>query len=558
MKDESSSASEVNVVNVLGVWALVRDGLIENSDQVIPTALKIDFVRFRKSAANASVDSLQKNLDELDASYDRLRKRFHELPIKAFEYLKGKEKDLLNRAIQSETSRNSNNSQKFAAYINACLHKPEGSFSQLYAGAIIRCLDVPSSVTNPYAMGAALSGPLFFGFIHRLLLKARSDGIERIYFMARDGCLLVRMAKILNASLDLGLDLRYLRTSRQATRFPSIFRLTTRDFVWIFERMDTEFTLQTLASRLQTDVKGMVALFSPKVRTFAEQAGSQSVLGEEEVNLLKDEFLTNQALAQDVEKRAAEYRASVSAYYRQEGIFEKPEIALVDIGWLGSLQDALYRILRDQPDCPRVTEYYFGCSQYSEDTMPSNRKIPFFLFPSKRTGFGPLMELILLADHGMTLGYKRSSDGGMLPICNDAGAHLADWGLQDYFAGACDFTHVYAESLQKFGDLIEPAYDAVVPELIHLLRSAEPVAAITFGDILYSGNQEEDNLRAIAPPFTAVEALRYIFGSKASRQEQTQWGEASIKRSSRFVRFILFFDLRPILTAIREVVRTGY
>ncbi|MEM8867180.1 MAG: hypothetical protein AAGC73_02825, partial [Verrucomicrobiota bacterium] len=252
-----------------------------------------------------------------------------------------------------------------------------------------------------------------------------------------------------------------------------------------------------------------------------------------------------------------EARGLVNAYYRQAGVFEMDKIALVDVGWLGTLQDAIHRVMSDEPDCPEITEYYFGCSKYSEDTVPSNQKKAFFLFPSKQPGYGPLFELILMADHGMTLGYQTDKDGNSHPILKEEGLHHLDWGLLDYFKGATHFTQVFANSLLRFGEYVEPCYDEVVPELIQLLKRGEINAAMTFGRLLYSGNQEEAHLREIAPAFSPAEALRFICSRKNKRRRMSQWSPASYTRSPKLSQWILLFDPLNFLSAFAQAFRAS-
>ncbi len=196
-----------------------------------------------------------------------------------------------------------------------------------------------------------------------------------------------------------------------------------------------------------------------------------------------------------------------------------------------------------------MTEYYFGTSCYSQNTSPLNRKIPFFLFPSGKPGYGPLVELLLLADHGMTLRYECDAGDRYRAVTKEEGAHLFDWGLSDYFDGIRDFSRMFAQSLNDYGTLFELHYDATVPFLLDRFGSAEQSAAETLGDLPYCGNQEESNLRRMAPPFSGMDALKYIFLPTQSRRDMTQWPEATDARSCWCARLILHCDLRVVLSA---------
>ena len=94
-------------------------------------------------------------------------------------------------------------------------------------------------------------------------------------------------------------------------------------------------------------------------------------------------------------------------------------------------------------------------------------------------------------------------------------------------------------------------YDAVVSTLIDRLESADLSLAEALGDLPYSGNQEESNLRKMAPAFSVSEAFAFLFKSKAQRGEMTMWADASRARSAAHVRWILWFDYRRLWAALK-------
>lgn len=50
-----------------------------------------------------------------------------------------------------------------------------------------------------YKLGASLTGPLFFGYVHKLMGQAVADGVTCLYFLARDGQILLEIAKIIKS-----------------------------------------------------------------------------------------------------------------------------------------------------------------------------------------------------------------------------------------------------------------------------------------------------------------------------------------------------------------------
>lgn len=64
--------------------------------------------------------------------------------------------------------------------------------------------------------GCDVVGPLLFGFVHWCLAQAAERGLRRLYFVARDGQLLHRIAERLAPAWGFAIECRYLHGSRQA------------------------------------------------------------------------------------------------------------------------------------------------------------------------------------------------------------------------------------------------------------------------------------------------------------------------------------------------------
>lgn len=521
--DSQLDSSRIPIAHRLGVWCLMRDRLRKDSFG-LPLWFCLDFVDHRLSA------------DEADPgrAYARLAQVHTEIRGEQCEALAELELSIVRKVVVAADP------GKLSPHAETCLPYERLSFCQLYAGAAQ--VAEASSGQPAFKVGASLSGPLFFGFVHRVMQRAITEGVRRLYFLARDGQLLLEVAKVIQAELGMDLELRYLYVSRKSMRLPSVLRLAERDLEWIFEEMDSQLTLATIAERVAMDASAL----RDALGGGGLPPDDSAVLDAESVERLRAAFLENGALRSKVESNAADARENVLAYFEQEGLFEGTPFAFVDVGWKGTLQDAIYRIVQTAPKPCGLTEYYFGCTAYSGDTGPRNRKVPFFVHPSGRPGLGPMMELLLLAEHGMTLGFAADDAGRLRPVTKSEGAHLESWGLEDYFEGVRTFSRHVARGLSEWGALFEVHYEALVPFLMEQIASPDALTAGALGALPYSGNQEESNLREMAPPFSSTQALRYVLSGKEARGAMTQWYAASRRRSGALARAILAADLRAL------------
>ena len=69
---------------------------------------------------------------------------------------------------------------------------------------------------------AGVAGPLLAGYVLWCLRRAAEAGLPRLYFVARDGEVMLAIARRLVEGLGLDLDLRYLEGSRRAWLLPSM------------------------------------------------------------------------------------------------------------------------------------------------------------------------------------------------------------------------------------------------------------------------------------------------------------------------------------------------
>ncbi len=67
-----------------------------------------------------------------------------------------------------------------------------------------------------------IAGPLLTGFVLWTLIKAREQGRSTLYYLARDGQILQRIASALAAWLDWPIECKYLFASRKALFLPSL------------------------------------------------------------------------------------------------------------------------------------------------------------------------------------------------------------------------------------------------------------------------------------------------------------------------------------------------
>ena len=90
--------------------------------------------------------------------------------------------------------------------------------------------------------------PALNGFVLWILRKAQRSGIRRLYFLARDGYLMYRCARIYVERFQLPIECRYLCCSRYSLRLPLYHRDIEAALDYIC-RSGTEVTLDKILDR---------------------------------------------------------------------------------------------------------------------------------------------------------------------------------------------------------------------------------------------------------------------------------------------------------------------
>ena len=178
----------------------------------------------------------------------------------------------------------------------------------------------------------------------------KRSGLERLYFVARDGQVLHKIAQALEPELEV----RYLYGSRQAWYIPAAFTVS---------REELEFVLMTgQSSAPRHNLKRVnltpEALSGPlKKHGFPEETWDTQLSGEAVERFW--EFLEDPEVAPQIMAQAEEARAAAVAYFRQEGLLRDDRWALVDVGWTLRTQGSLHKILASAGQ-PHTLGYYLG------------------------------------------------------------------------------------------------------------------------------------------------------------------------------------------------------
>jgi HAD superfamily hydrolase (TIGR01549 family) len=275
----------------------------------------------------------------------------------------------------------------------------------------------PDDVTVA-AIVAGCIAPLLTAFVEWTVTDAAQRGLDRLYFVARDGQLLKLIAERLGQALPVP-ELRYLYGSRQAWNSAAVQEIDRDDLEFLILNGQSTAPAHNLARVLVRPEEVSLALerhgFS--VSDWERQLDPEGI----------DRFwrvVEEPDVSELILQRAIRGRSDALGYFRQEGLFDGKRWALVDVGWTMRTQRSLSRLLMaGSGTAPQA--YYFGMSESRHSAVDYGRAHAFlleefglsasatpvaFLFQNR----GLIDQVFTMADHGTTRGY-RFDDGRWCP-----------------------------------------------------------------------------------------------------------------------------------------------
>jgi len=352
-----------------------------------------------------------------------------------------------------------------------------GGLSSVMAGAA-RLARLSVDAQSPHAqilrdVAASVGGPAIVSFVLSVLLQSRDLGIRRLYFQARHGHLLRRVARSLIDTLGLDCEARDLHVGTEAS------------------------------------------------------------------------VATGEALD----------------YWRQEGLLDDSDWALVDVAWRGGVLDALDRILRTGGGkVPAV----FSFTDLAKTGSPTASRVSLQAYlsdnDSRRVDGGPLderfLEVFAGIDTAEVVGY-RADGHAIVPILADRGnPALSRWGLEvvhETILSFADWLWLDAGALDLTADL----RPAVADVLRRFLTSPPAAEARAWGGYPVESGRKGAVHATIAAPFTIRELPHAMRHGRIRIRRGAEWIEGGLAITPPVTRTLLktSLGLRERLATASHKVR---
>lgn len=200
----------------------------------------------------------------------------------------------------------------------------------------------------------SLLGPVSVLLAQWVLQNAENFGLKSLYFFSRDCQSLAKVATILSKD-QFNIECSYLFVSRQALLLPSASDCEPESMPWLFRSFERA-TIDSLLAKLELDSKEWVDRFKP----LHKGAGSSYVVSNAEDKVHFWKILQEQEISAVIKEKIEARRNSALRYFCDQGLLSQKKVGIVDLGWHGTCQTALKKIIETSGSKSEIFGFFLG------------------------------------------------------------------------------------------------------------------------------------------------------------------------------------------------------
>ncbi len=275
-----------------------------------------------------------------------------------------------------------------------------------------------------YIEGYSFLGPLIGSFVQEVAERSMKLDIGKIFFLSREGWTFKKYWENSIPHLFPGKDLpetEYLYVSRMALAGASCahkgLSQTKADIVFLPSG--------------NSDFLDVCRIFSLDPKPFAlhlnrHELTEKTVFSHLHKGYLQEnvirfkELIADDAFQDEVKRQTRPANDALMRYLEDVGFFDHTDVALVDIGWLGTIQRFFHEAISHRSDCPACHGLLFGVTRGIPFPTTAGNSIEGLIYDKDHFDFAAssllyardLFEEACRAPHPTLNGYGLKNDGG--------------------------------------------------------------------------------------------------------------------------------------------------
>ncbi len=262
-------------------------------------------------------------------------------------------------------------------------------------------------------IGYKMFGPLLFGFCQWIHQKIKTENLDYLCFLSRDGQIVKKAYEIMYKTNE-----KYFLASRRTLTVPLLTNANNmKDILDMVPYIKREENVKDFLSKIGIYDERIKANIEKKYGSTLKRCDLDSYIGEKIFEIIKSSIYENSYK----EKNAA-------IGYISENL-PNGRIGLVDIGWYGTMQKSLDKICKEINREKDFYGLYFGLLKKGNTVLEKAdgyiydyKKVSHF-DPSLIYGFNGLIELMFTADHGSAKRYVKEDKRFKCELEKDKGEY---------------------------------------------------------------------------------------------------------------------------------------
>ena len=228
-----------------------------------------------------------------------------------------------------------------------------------------------------YVAGYTFLAPVISAFVHQVAERTRELGIKKIYFFSREGWLFKQVWEKITPRLypsEMLPEIEYLYVSRMALAGASCaYQGLTRTNADIAFLPAGNRDFRDVCRIFNLDVEPLTPHLlrydlRPDTVLSAQHEGYR-----QEDRLSFNEILEDEEFQKEIRIQCRPENDALQHYLEDMGFYAQQDVALVDIGWLGTIQRFLYDGIKHRQDAPRCHGFLFAATRgIPYPTTPQN------------------------------------------------------------------------------------------------------------------------------------------------------------------------------------------
>ncbi|MEG0073114.1 MAG: hypothetical protein RR922_01785 [Clostridia bacterium] len=259
-------------------------------------------------------------------------------------------------------------------------------------------------------MGIEDVSSIFYGFCDWLASVTSTQ--DNLMFLSRDGYFPQKVYELFKEKRKIDVYTKYLLTSRKAYQIPAYALMEKKDVIeqltlWN-SQLDHKITIKDIYKQVGLDASSFIREI--KTLGFKDENTVLDFMNRDKIKKLL-------ALTYSKIKKKLELRLElVKEYLIQEGVDKFEQLNIVDIGWRGSIHNAMQKILSND-----INGFYFGTTEHVYDAIRLNTFGYYFDlgFPIENKQFGldnvMMFELIFNSPE-QSLNSFAEENGKIVPV----------------------------------------------------------------------------------------------------------------------------------------------